>query len=65
MHIKTFKIQKLGQKHDYMVFQLRKSHLKLRLKWKVFIKYELKRLSYLTYIDQKYVKYNLWSLKLA
>lgn len=35
MHImiaKTFKIQKLGQKHDYMVFQLRKSHMKLRLK---------------------------------
>lgn len=35
MHImiaKTFKIQKLGQKHDYMVFQLRKSHFKLRLK---------------------------------
>lgn len=52
MHImtaKTFKIQKLGQKHDYKVFQLRKSHLKLRLKWKALIKYELKRLSYLTY----------------
>lgn len=24
MIAKTFKIQKLGQKHDYMVFQLRK-----------------------------------------